>query len=329
MLNRNTHIASITENILADNDYSVSETDARKLAALPDSETIDLLSGANRIRSRFFGNDIFTCTIVNAKSGRCSEDCAFCAQSGHYRTEANIYPLMTRGELIDRALEMDDAGVTHYSMVTSGFRLTDAEIDTLCEVAAEVRQRTGLTVCCSIGVLNRKQAEKLVQSGVKNYHHNLETAESHFPEICTTHTYAEDIASIQTAAEAGLSICSGGIMGLGESWDQRIELAITLRELDVAKIPLNFINPVSGTKMADRPLLHAMTALKCIALFRFIHPKRHITICGGRDVTLKDFQSWIFFAGATGVMTGNYLTTTGRDIVKDKQMIAAWQTAGQ
>ncbi len=328
-MNRNKHIISITEKIRADNGYSISETDARELATLPDRETIGLLTGANRIRSRFFGNDVFTCTIVNAKSGRCSEDCAFCAQSGHYRTGAEIYPLMTRTELIDRALEMDDAGVTHYSMVTSGFRLTDAEIDTICEVTAEIRQRTGLTVCGSIGVINREQAEKLVQSGVKNYHHNLETAESYFPEICTTHTYAEDIASIKTAAEAGLSICSGGIMGLGESWDQRIELAMTLKALDVEKIPLNFINPVDGTKMAGRPLLPSMTALKCIALFRFIHPKRHITICGGRDVTLQDFQSWIFFAGATGVMTGNYLTTTGRDIAKDKQMIAAWQTAGQ
>ena len=305
--------------------YRVDEDEARALAKAADTHFMDLICGADRIRRHYKGDGIFTCTIINAKSGRCSQDCAFCAQSAHHETGVETYPLLDPQTLVTRALEMEDAHMNHYSMVTSGFRLSEAEIDTLCKAAHQIGSRTNLTLCCSPGVLTADQAARLRQSGIRNYHHNLETARSHFSRICSTHEYEEDIKAIGTAADAGLAICSGGILGLGETRAQRIELAATLCEIGVEKIPVNFINPIAGTKMADRPLLPAAEALKSVALFRFICPACDITICGGRLVTLGDFQSWIFASGANGVMTGNYLTTTGRDIAADLEMIARWQ----
>lgn len=318
-------ISSLIEKLIKTEDFKIDENSARKLVELPDSALMDIFLGANKILRQFKGEDIFTCTIINAKSGRCSQDCAFCAQSAHHDTRISTYPLLTRQEMVDRALEMADAGATNFSMVTSGFQLTDAEIETICETAAEIKERTGMVLCSSIGVIDAKRAEMLVQSGIIHYHHNLETAQSHFKSICSTHEYKDDIAAIRVAADAGLSVCSGGIFGLGETWAQRVELAMTLRDIGVSRIPLNFINPIPGTPLENSPLLSPMEALKCIALFRFILPDRDITICGGRDVTLKDYQSWIFLAGANGVMAGNYLTTSGRNIVSDMEMISAWK----
>jgi biotin synthase len=165
-------------------------------------------------------------------------------------------------------------------------------------------------------------AQSLCQSGVSNYHHNLETARSHFNQICTTHSYDDDIQTLILAQKAGMRVCSGGIMGLGESWSQRIEMATALKELDVDSIPINFLNPIAGTPFEQRPLISPMTALKCIALFRIVNPEKDIVVCGGREVTLKDFQSWVFLAGASGLMVGNYLTTCGRNIEIDMEMIA-------
>ncbi len=322
-------ILKITDKLFSQDGYRIDGAIAQQLIDLRNDARMDLLTGADKIRRHFKGEDLFTCTITNAKSGRCSQDCAFCAQSAHHETKVATYPLMSRREMVDRALEMADTGVTHYSMVTSGFRLDDAEIDTICESAAEIKKRTGLSLCCSIGVVDRKSAEKLVQSGITNYHHNLETAESHFPRICTTHEYQNDIDSIRFAADAGLTVCSGGIFGIGETWEQRIELAMTLRNIGVRRVPVNFINPIPGTPLEKQPLLAPFDALTCIALMRYILPDADITICGGRDVTLRDFQSWVFFAGANGLMTGNYLTTTGRDIRTDLQMIADWKGASK
>lgn len=315
-------VSAVTENVIKIDGYRIDQETALQLAAIPDTALSDLLFGASQIRRQYTGDSVFTCTIINAKSGRCSENCAFCAQSSHHDTNVATYPLLSRDEMVRRGLEMADAGATHFSMVTSGFKLSESEIDTICETAAGLKQRTGLILCCSIGVIDREAANKLVQAGVTNYHHNLETARSFFGTICTTHTYDADIASIRNAVEAGLIACVGGIFGLGESWAQRVELAMTLREIGVRRVPLNFIHPIPGTPMADRPFLSPMEALKCIALFRYILPDADITICGGREATLGDYQSWIFLAGANGVMIGNYLTTRGRDIRADLEMIA-------
>jgi biotin synthase len=314
----NKTIATLAEKAIEEAGLSYEE--ACSLAGLLD-DTNDLLLSASKIRNIFKGNKVFTCSITNAKSGYCSEDCAFCAQSGHHKTGVETYPMLDHERLVSTAIRMQEAGATKYSMVTSGFAMKEKEVDTICNAAAAIRRKTDLSVCASLGRLTEQMARQLKDSGITTYHHNLETARSYFNNICTTHEYEEDIETIKIARLAGLRVCSGGIMGLGESWEQRVELAFTVRELDVDSIPINFLNPIAGTPMQDRKLLPPMEALKIIALFRIINPQKDITICGGRERTLKDFQSWIFLAGANGVMIGDYLTTKGRSADMDIEMI--------
>lgn len=316
---------NLTQAILQAPDAPIAWEDAVALTRLSGDDMVPLMACAHQITTAHLSREIFTCTIINAKSGRCSQDCAFCAQSVHHQTGIRTYPLLDKREMTARAMEMAAAGATYFSMVTSGERLTDREIDVICAAASEIKEKTALTVCGSLGLLTTRQAEKLKNSGMTNYHHNLETAESFFPRICTTHAYAQDIDTLQAAKDAGMCACSGGILGLGESWEQRVEMAFTLKTLGVQRIPLNFLHPIPGTRLEHQPPLSPMDALKAIALFRFIHPKTDITICGGREHTLKDYQSFLFMAGANGVMIGNYLTTRGRDMEMDLQMIDTWQ----
>jgi biotin synthase len=303
-------------------DAEITRQQALELAHAGPDLTMDLIALAGKIRQRFKQKAVFKCAIINAKSGMCPEDCAFCAQSAHHRTEVQTYALLDADELERTGLDMAAAGATNYSIVTSGTNLTDSEIDTVCRVASNLKQKTDLTLCASVGLLTAQNARQLKAAGIARYHHNLETARSHFEHICTTHDYDDDIETIRVAQQAGLVVCSGGIFGMGENWAQRVELAFTLKALDVDSVPINFLNPISGTRLEDQPPLPPMEALKCIALYRFIHPKRDITVCGGREATLKDYQSWIFAAGANGVMVGNYLTTKGRSIDTDMEMIA-------
>ena len=314
------NIAQIAEKIIGEGEETLTFDDALALARLPEKDTIDILHCAHKVRNHY-KDEIIICSIINAKSGFCSEDCAFCAQSSHHHTKIDTYPLMTKEEMISHALDMIDAGATRFSMVTSGVRLTAEEMDAVCGAAETIATETNITVCGSLGMLDASRAQRLAESRISVYHHNLETARSHFDQICTTHSYDEDIETVKKAGASGMRICSGGILGLGESWEQRLELAFTLRELHVDGIPLNFLNPVAGTKMEKMPLLSPMEALKSIALFRLINPEKDILICGGREVTLRDYQSWIFFAGANGFMIGNYLTTQGRNIQMDIDML--------
>jgi biotin synthase len=230
--------------------------------------------------------------------------------------------LLSLEQLISKGLRFADEGATHFSVVTSGTALNEAEIDTVCRVSEYLRKNSNLRLCASLGMLSEINARKLKSAGISRYHHNLETARSFFDQICTTHKFDDDIETIQNAKTAGLEVCSGGILGMGESWEQRVELALTLRDLDVDSVPINFLNPIQGTRFEGATSLPPMDALASIAIFRFIHPRKDITICGGRESTLKDFQSWIFLAGANGIMVGNYLTTQGRDIQMDHDMIA-------
>ena len=314
-------IISITEETMKGAGYSISYEEACELAALSDDDTTDLIMCAGKIRNKYKKNKVVICSIINAKSGFCREDCAFCAQSAHHITRIKIYPLLSEEELVNSAVHMYKAGATKYSMVTSGYMLTDKEIETISSAAATIKSKTGLTVCASLGMLTEPMARKLRKGGITVYHHNLETARSYFDHVCTTHDYDEDVQTIKFARSAGLKVCSGGILGLGETWEQRLELAFTLKELDVDGIPINFLNPIPGTRMEKRPLLAPIEALKSIALFRFIHPEKEIIICGGRELTLRDYQSWIFMAGANGLIIGNYLTTQGRNIKMDIDMI--------
>ncbi len=287
----------------------------------PDHATVDLLLQADRLRRQYRGNHIFTCGILNAKSGLCPEDCALCAQSAHHKTDIRVYPLMPKEKILAQAQFLADQGALRFSIVISGFKPTQNELKSVCAAVAMIRSQTHLEVCASLGNLTKETAGALYQSGVSTYHHNLETARSHFDQICSTHPYERDIQSLIIAKKAGMRVCSGGIMGLGESWSQRLELALTLKSIEVDSIAVNFLNPIAGTPLAGYPLLTPMTALKCIALLRLINPEKEIVICGGREATLKDFQSWVFLAGASGLMVGNYLTTRGREIDTDMAMI--------
>jgi biotin synthase len=314
--------AQLAEEIIRSGESRLTKSLALELIPETPDQILDLIHGADRIRRHFKKQQAFTCAIINAKSGFCAEDCAFCAQSAHHQTAVNTYDLQSADKLIETALQMAAAGATHYSVVTGGTALTAAEIDTVCQVARTLKAKTDLTLCASLGMLNEAEARQLKEAGITRYHHNLETARSFFDQICTTHDYEDDIQTVRLAKAAGLGVCSGGIFGLGESWAQRVELAFTLKALAVDSIPINFLNPIAGTRLADRPLLKPLEALACIALYRFIHPERDIPICGGREVTLRDFQSWVFLAGANGLMVGNYLTTQGRRMEMDMEMIS-------
>jgi biotin synthase len=316
----NTKLADITQGIINDGKYDMSYEQACEIANSQNG-TMDILMSAGKIRDNHKKNKVFTCAIINAKSGSCSEDCAFCAQSTHYETGVKTYNMVSEEEIVDAAIRMQESGATNFSMVTSGFMLDGKEIETVTNAASAIKKKTDLTVCGSLGGLTEPLARQLKESGIANYHHNLETARSHFDKICTTHDYDDDIQTIKIAQSAGLKVCSGGILGLGESWEQRVELAFTLKELDVDSIPLNFLNPIPGTRMEHMPLVSPMDALKIIALFRIINPKKDITICGGRERTLRDFQSWVFMSGANGLMIGDYLTTSGRRSEMDMEMI--------
>lgn len=316
-------ITKITETIISDPSYILSPGEAMKLALLPSRLDFDLVEHAAKIREHFLGNKIFTCSIINAKSGQCTEDCAFCAQSSHHTADIRIYPLLDVDTLVETARKREKEGASRYSMVTSGFKLKQAEIDTICRAADRIRKETGLIICASVGVVDMPYLRQLKSSGITRYHHNLETARSYFHAVCTTHDYEADIEAILLARQEGMDVCSGGIFGLGETWEQRVELAVTLRDLDVDAIPLNFLNPIPGTRLEKRGLLSPVEGLKAIAITRFLNPRRHITICGGRERTLSELQSKLFEAGADGLMIGNYLTTLGRDVEDDMKMIRA------
>jgi len=315
----NRKLITITEKIINNRNLSPSY---EEITSLAEEDVHEILICANKIRQRYKMEDIFTCSIINAKSGSCSQDCAFCAQSAFNKTGAATYPLMNETDIVSRAIDMYNAGADRFSIVTSGYILKDREIDTICRATEKIRQKTSLKVCTSLGMLTESLACRLKESGVDTYHHNLETARSYFAKICTTHKYDEDVETVRIADSAGLRTCSGGILGLGETWEQRMELAFTLKEMDVDSIPVNFLNPIRGTRMETRPLLPPMEAIKSIALFRMVNPDKDITVCGGREVVLKDFQSWIFMAGANGIMIGDYLTTKGRNISMDMEMIS-------
>lgn len=300
----------------------ITTSDAMKILNSKGSELSYVFAGAHRIREHFFQDSIGLCSIINAKSGRCAENCAFCAQSAHADTDTPVYPLKSKQEIVNGA-KMADAGKGHcYGIVTSGTRISQGpELDTILDAFREIRQTTNIKPSASLGMLDEQTATELAQSGCITYHHNLETSRSFFPEICTTHEYEEDVETIRVAKAAGMRVCCGGIFGLGESAEQRIELALTLRDLNVDSIPVNFLNPVPGTKLEGKTDLTPIDCLRIVAMMRYILPDKHITVCGGRETNLREFQSWIFMAGASGMMIGNYLTTTGRDEQVDLQMI--------
>jgi biotin synthase len=313
-------IDAVTERIIQGG--SLTPEEAVRLSDAAGSAVFDLFRGASRIKEHFVGAEVHLCSIINAKSGRCAEDCAFCAQSAHHSTDAPVYPLVEEDRLVEGAHLAENSGSACYGIITSGTTVNGAELDKIVSALQRIRKETTILPSCSLGIIDEQTATKLKDAGMDTYHHNLETAESFFSSICTTHDYQDDVNTVRAVKKAGVKVCSGGIFGLGESAAQRVEMAFTLKELDVDSVPLNFLNPIEGTKLEKAANISAMECLKTIALYRFILPDKRITVCGGREKNLGDLQSWIFFAGANGTMIGNYLTTLGRNVDVDLKMFS-------
>lgn len=301
---------------------AIDVDEARALMNSAGSDFYSLLARAGAIREQTRGRRVVLCGILNAKSGRCSEDCSFCAQSAHYRTDAPVHPLVDADRMVERAREVEAMGAREYSIVTSGNTIRkDSEIDEICRALERLRDEGTLWRCASLGNLSNDHLLRLANAGLTNYHHNLETSRSFFPKVCTTHEYEQDVETVRRAKALGLKVCCGGVFGLGEGPDHRVELASTLQELDVDSVPINLLNPIPGTPLEGGNGLTAMDGLRIIAVYRLMMPDKDIYVCGGREAILGDLQSWIFLAGANGMMVGNYLTTAGRDHGLDLQMV--------
>ncbi|MEW6608173.1 MAG: biotin synthase BioB [bacterium] len=287
-----------------------------------DKESIlDLVSLANRVRKEYCGEGIDLCSIINAKSGACSEDCQFCGQSGHYKTDTPVYSLKSEEEILQSAKDAEISGATRFCIVISGEKPDTTDFKKIISVLKRIKEETNLKLDCSLGTLTKDKAYALKNAGVSRYNHNLETSENYFKQICTTHSYKDRLSTLKILKEVGLEVCCGGIIGLGEDWDERIKFVFALKELNVDCIPINILNPIPGTPLANVKPLSPLEIIKTIAIFRLILKDKIIKIAGGREVNLRDLQALSLLAGANGLIIGNYLTTPGRDASLDMQMI--------
>lgn len=293
---------------------------ARRLGHSPDPQALHQL--ADDIRRHFMGNRFHLCSIINARSGNCSEDCRFCAQSARYRTDIQHYDMVAMNTAMEMALDNDGHGVHRISLVTSGRSVNDPALDHLASIYQEMARRTSMDFCASMGLLDSHRARRLREMGVSRYHCNLEANRAFFPTVCTTHSWEEKVETLHHAREAGMSLCSGGIIGMGETMEDRIELAFELRELGIKSIPINILTPIAGTPFASLEPLPLTEVLTTIALFRLINPEAVIRMAGGRQQLEKE-QYRCFTAGANGAIVGNYLTTAGPSINDDLERLEA------
>ena len=262
-------------------------------------------------------NSFSLCSIMNAKSGKCGEDCRFCTQSSHHRTNTPVYPLKDTEKIVADARKAKENGANHFSIVTSGRGLHGKDLDRVIETVTAIRDEVGIKICASLGILKTEDFKRLKESGLARYHHNLESSREFFPKICSSHSFQDRLDTIKAARLVGLEICSGGIIGLGESEEDRISLALTLKEYDIDSAVLNILIPLPGTPMADHTPLAVKDILRTIALFRLILPDIPLRLAAGRETALADFLSSAFLAGADGMMIGGYLTKRGRSPEKD------------
>jgi biotin synthase len=300
---------------------SVSSAEALELFIEASGHPWMIIAAASEIREHFKGKEIILCGITNAKSGKCSEDCRFCAQSSHYRTKVSSYPLKTAKQIIAEASAAEKNGAEFFGIVVSGKSINAKKEWMEILKAIEGVRDTGIFPCASLGIIDAEKAKELKSAGLFRYHHNLETARSFFKNICTTHEYDDDIETIRAARSAGLSVCAGALIGMGESISHRIELAETLRKLNVDSVPLNILNPIKGTPLSHMRALPPMEILMTIAIFRFMLPDKDIKLCGGKEKNLRQLLPLGVLSGANSLMTGNYLTTEGRDSSLDHEMI--------
>lgn len=294
---------------------------ALRFSELRGSDRAFLFAAAQKIREHFRGNKVDICSIVNAKSGACSEDCSFCAQSSHHKTDAPVYPLIDVEDMARAASEAKRNGAGRFCIVTSGRGIDSKEdLAKIADGISRVRE-IGLSPCATLGTVTKEQLSYLKDAGLDRYHHNIETSREFFPNVCTTHTFEERLDVLMIARSLGLSTCSGGILGMGEDMRDRISMAFTIREIGVDSIPINFLMPIMGTPLEDMAEIPPLEALHAIALMRFILPDKEIRVCAGRGTALRQLHPMIFMAGADGFMIGNYLTRTGLDPKEDIEML--------
>lgn len=297
------------------------EISREEALALGEAPLEELAEAAEEIRRKRCGRKFDVCTIVNGKCGLCPEDCKYCAQSAHYQAKCvQSHGLLSTEELLEGARYNKDRGVLRYSIVTSGRKLSDQEVDQVCESIHVIRQETGIEICVSFGLLGEEQFEKIKRAGASRVHCNLESSDRFFGQVCTTHTYEDKINTLKAAAKAGLSVCSGGILGLGETMEDRIDMVLTARGLGVKSIPVNLLNPIPGTPFENNVPLTREEAMRCVAIFRFLIPEAAIRLAGGRGL-LEDKGRGCFQSGANAAISGDMLTTAGITVETDMEMI--------
>lgn len=308
-------LASLKEKVLAGR--QITREEALALAEMPLEE---LCAAADEIRRFFCGDKFDLCTIVNGKSGKCSENCKYCAQSASYHTAVETYPLLDTEALLEQAQYSQSRGVHRYSIVTSGRNLNAQEVSQACGSIRKIKESLDISICVSFGLLEEADFQKLRQAGASRVHNNLEASAGYFPQVCTTHTQQDKIRSIEAARKAGMEVCSGSIMGLGESMEDRIDLAITLRELQIKSVPVNMLNPIPGTPYENNPRLTEEDMCRIVAIFRFLLPDAFIRLAGGRGL-MEDQGRRCFCSGANAAITGDMLTTSGITIQRDLEIL--------
>jgi biotin synthase len=312
-------ILEIRDRVLAGGKPTHAE--GMELLGLGTSAASDLLAAAVHVRERRSGSRIHLCAIVNAKSGNCPEDCGFCAQSVHNRAEIVGFPMISVGDIVDAARKARKLGARCFSIVTSGRSVSARDLDTVCEAVRAIRGEIDIHPSASLGILTEAMGERLRDAGLGGYHHNVETAASYYPSVCSTHSYEENLETLRLAKRLGFTVCSGGVFGIGETLEHRVEMAETLSREEIDRVCLNFFIPIRGTRFEHERPLTPVEILKTIAVYRLFMPTKDVNICAGRELHLRDLQGMIFFAGASAMMIGDYLTQKGRPPEEDLHML--------
>ena len=286
-----------------------------------DCELDALLEGADKIREYFCGDKVDLCTIINGRSGRCGEDCKYCAQSAHNHTNCEVYDFLPKEKILAEALANEKEGVDRFAIVTAGRSLSGEDFEKAIDAYETMHKEFKLDLCASLGFLTKEQFHRLHEAGVTSYHDNIETSRRNFPNICTTHTYDEKIATIKAAQEEGFCVCSGGIIGMGETREDRLDMAVSLAELGIMSIPINALMPIPGTPLENLEQLSENDILRTIAFFRYINPEANVRLAAGRALITNDGEA-AFSGGASATITGNMLTTSGSTIESDKKLLS-------